>query len=318
MPIQFLAKLRLLISFCAVLAVVLIFPSNGQCEGVLVVRSAPVQVYDEAIGGLLESLSRPRAITGVKSIAAPQVRYLDISGPEAELDPTGRISILRPVVMVAVGAKALAAVAEIDLPIVSLMVADPDNITRGSAFITGVRMTVEADQLLSSIRTNLPSVTTIGIIYDPGKSAEQITSLQQATQKDSHLTITAKEVTQPKAVHDALAGFGKAVDAVLLLPDTTVITAENLEIFSLFSLAQKKPIIGFAPQYLKRGCAAAIYSTPEDMGRQAGQMVLRLLAGHTIGETPPEESQIVTIQFNRLVLKNLGFDIAPEDTGKKE
>lgn len=310
-------KLRTLVLVLAVLLSVLAYPSIGACDGVLVVRSAPVQVYDEAIRGFLQSFSSFRPTAGVKSIASPTVRQFDVTGPESEPDPNGRIDTLRPDLIVAVGAKALAAVSYFPGPVVSLMVGDPDSITKVSSSVTGVRMTSEPAELLGAIRTSFPAFNAIGILYDPGKSKTLVGSLLKAVQSVPGISLAPVEVTEAKAVHAALAHL-ENIDAILLVPDTTVITAENLDIFSLFSLKNKKPILAFAPQYLKRGCAAAIYATPESMGRQAARMAVRLLTVEPFEAIPPEESQSLTVEVNNRILQLLGIETTLERPADKE
>ena len=286
-----------------------ILPVIGHAEEILVLRSAPLNPYDEAIAGFNQCISALPAIPGIKSISAYNVSQLDISGSAAVVDLGAKIAALQPNLVLAVGSKALAAVADIPLPIVYLMVASPEEIRHGKDNITGVKLIVDPEKQLAAIATHLPFVKAVGIIHGPEKNNEQTNVLEWLAKKRPSPSLVTKEVSRAQDVGEALRQISPDIDALLLLPDTSVLTATTLDIFSLYSLNNKKPLIAFAPQYLKRGASLVIFSTPNDMGKQAGHMVQRLLTGKTVVETPPEASHTVTVISNAPVLKKLGFGV---------
>ncbi len=290
------------------LAVVL--PWQAYAEEVLIVNSLPIKPYQQAIDGLNQVLGNTSYLE-VKTIQRVESEVFYAGSIKGNNIFNRKIRDQQGQIIVAVGSKALAAVADITLPIVYLMAANPEKIIQGKTNITGVSLTVDPGKQLAAIIALLPSIKNIGIIYNPANSADQIASLESSAKKNTSLTLLTKRVALAKAVNAALAELGTSVQAVLLVPDTTVVTSANLDIFSLYSLNKNKPLIAFAPQYLKHGASLAIYSTPEAMGQQAGHMVLRLLGGKNIAEMPPETSQTITVQINQRILHKLGFETAP-------
>nr|MBF0222990.1 hypothetical protein [Desulfobulbaceae bacterium] len=288
---------------------VIFLPQQATASEVLIVNSSQRQPYLQAIAGLNRVLGGV-SYQGVKTIQQTESELFAADSIQSDLLFNSKVKQHQAEVLVAVGAKALAAVANLPLPIVYLMVVNPEKISQGKDNITGVRVTVDPEKELAAIAEYLPTVKKIGIIYDPDNSAAQIDLLTRAVLNNSRLTLLPREVSLAKEVNAVLTRIGPSVEALLLVPDTTVLTAENLDIFSLYSLNSRKPLIAFAPQYLKHGAALALYSTPTAMGEQAGQMVLRLLAGETIDQIPPEASQTLTVETNSRILNKLGFEAA--------
>lgn len=286
---------------------VAVLPCPVGAGEVLIVNSSPSEPYLQAIDGLNQVLGGT-SYQGVKSIqqAESEVFPVDLIQTNALFNQ----KIKHGQVLVAVGSKALSAVAGISgpIPIVYLMATHPEKFSKGNVNITGVSLIVAPENQLAVIADYLPTVKTLGIIYDVGKSADLVKSFERSAKKRGSFSVEPKEVVQAKEVGTVLAELKDSVDALLLVPDTTVVSAVNLEALSLYSLNRNKPLIAFAPQYLKYGASLVIYSTPEAMGQQAGRMVLRLLAGKTLAETPPETCQTFTVEINPRILRKLGIE----------
>ncbi len=69
------------------------------------------------------------------------------------------------------------------------------------------------------------------------------------------------------------------------------------------------PVIGFSRAYLKAGAVASVFSTPEQIGRQAGEWLLQWLesGGKDLGD--PQYPKYYSVDFNQPVAESLEIGI---------
>ena len=96
-------------------------------------------------------------------------------------------------------------------------------------------------------------------------------------------------------------------DGLWIVPDATVVTALNLEADFNFSLAQKKPVVSYTGEHLKKGAAEALNLDWSQMGLQAGDIIKSVLDGATPRQIPVQSPKNFSLKSNDSVLKNLGF-----------
>ena len=291
-------------------------PRQGRAGEVLIVNSASYKPYMQAIEGLTQVVNRT-SYQGVKTIQRAGIEIFSADLIQEDLSFNQKITQNQDQIIVAVGNRALAAVVDIPRPIIYLLVPRPAEIVKNRRNITGVALTVSPEKQLTAISKHLPFIKNLGLLYDPGKNATSIGNLQRLSPKETGFSLVSKEVTQPNRLKTALTEIGPTIDALLLVPDTTILTSTNQDILALFSLNQRKPLIAFAPQYLQHGASLVIYSSPQDMGKQAGQMVIQLLAGDSVEHIPPQPSQTITVKINKQILKKLGFKAVNVDKTKE-
>ena len=65
-------------------------------------------------------------------------------------------------------------------------------------------------------------------------------------------------------------------DAIIALPDPIVFNLRTTRNILLSTYRKRIPVIGFSKSYAKAGALAAIYSTPEHIGKQTGEYISRI------------------------------------------
>jgi putative ABC transport system substrate-binding protein len=308
-----LGKIYFILRIWAAVTALFILPVAGQAKEILVLRSAPLKPYDEAIAGLNLYLSTLPASLGIKTIAPHTVISRDISGPAAVDDLSGVIAALSPDLLLAVGNKALAAAQGLDIPVISLLAPDANIPPNSATRIYHIPLVPSPVDQLAAIRSTLPKIGRVGILYDPRHSGALVDAFRAAA-KPQNMAIVARELADPKELSNAIAAIQGEIDAVLLIPDLTVVTPFTLDAFALFSLKTRIPLIVFAPKYLRHGGALAVYTTPTAMGEAAGRLAQQLLSGMTINSNQAI-SPAVGIAINQRILRKLGYEAAREGSG---
>lgn len=106
----------------------------------------------------------------------------------------------------------------------------------------------------------------------------------------------------------ALSALLPRVDVFLAIPDTRLFNRESIRPLLITALRYKKPVIGYSPAMVSAGALAALYSSPAQIGQQAGELILQN-GGQLPAPVHPAQFTVVT---NRPVAEALGIEIRDE------
>jgi putative ABC transport system substrate-binding protein len=275
-----------------------LFPSAPACADtdILVIQSMAIKPYNMALQGF-------RSVCDIKS-----QKY--ISSELGEADILGKVRKMRPGLILAIGLDALVKVREIrDLPIVYLMVLNPQSLVKESDNITGVSMNIAPERQLSQLRQILPHARKIGLLFDPVKSGVFVGKTRNAAVLNN-IELLTKGVHSSKEAVSAIEGMKGKVDALWLLPDTTVVNPATIDLLLLSTIENRIPVLIFSEKYVEKGALMSLEIDPEDAGKQAGEMANRVLAGEHVNNIKDEDARGSIMTVNLIVAKKLGITIS--------
>ncbi|HLO24557.1 MAG TPA: ABC transporter substrate-binding protein [Geobacteraceae bacterium] len=282
-------------NFFLVIIAILLGATAARAHDVLVIQGLRVKPYDEAYRGFRSSCD-----ADTRRVYLPDIDKTDLGRLVREE---------RPRLIVAIGADALASAQKVkNIPVLYLMVLHPQAVVHGNRNITGVAMNAPPEKYFDLLKKISPAPRTIGLVYDPAKSGYLAKRAQQAARARG-MELTALEVSKPSDVPRALTTLKGAVDALLMLPDTTVVTSETVEFFLLFSQNNGIPVISFASKYVDLGALLSLDIDGADQGRQAGEMARRILDGAAVSDLPSVEARRTHLKTNRSVARKLGITL---------
>jgi putative ABC transport system substrate-binding protein len=285
--------------FLVIIATILLGPTAALAHDVLVVQGLRVKPFDEAFRGFRETCD----------VSTKRVYIHDYDGQNF----TQVVRQDAPRLILAIGADALTRVQKIKgIPIVYLMVLNPGAYLHGNGNATGIDMNVPAEKYLDILAQMSPSPKTVGIVYDPAKTGDLVQRAKRAAAPRG-IAIRARSVGRANDVPRALDSLKDEADALLLLPDTTVVTPESIESFLLFSQKNSVPVVAFAGKYVEMGALLSLDIDGEDMGRQAGELASRVLKGTSVSALPRAEARTTHLKVNRNVAKKLGIALFAGD-----
>ncbi len=156
-----------------------------------------------------------------------------------------------------------------------------------------------------------PEAKKLGAVFGPiskewEDELKSLTAHRAITLNSAHLT----PEDNPVAV---LRPLVKDSDLFIALPDHAPLNRAIAKWILHLSFQKKVPVIGFSKAYTNAGALASIYSSPEDIGRQAGQyIVARLVDGDT---TLPQAQypRYFTISTNFNVAGSLGIQLPADN-----
>lgn len=287
----------------AVSMVVFALAKRSEAKTVAILLSAEVPEYMSAVEGFKETIGHSIvAVYNMEGDLSSGRRFLS----ELEND-------LKPDLLLVVGVWALrlAIREELSTRIVFAMVVNPQHVIGDpGARITGASMDVPARWVVRLFQQLSPDIRRVGVLFDPENTASLLEQARSAL-RGGNLQLVSRAIRsagEAVAAMDTLAKMG--IDAVWLLPDETVLTPVVLEHMLLFSLRRQIPLIGLAPRHSEMGAlASASFASSEDIGRQAGELANRALAGEAIAQIPYTTARRVRLTLNLKTAGKLGMKI---------
>ncbi len=293
------AGLGLLLGLCT-----LCVPESSAMD-IAILQSSDIAAYREAIAGL--------KATG--PIGATYTEYDAQGDLELGKKLARKLRASDASLVVAVGLKAaLAAKVEIvDVPVVYMMVLDPLKHQLTAANMTGTLLEVPLERQMKIMRMFLPNLHRIGTLYDPAKTSSRMKdAVQQATISDFQLT--GIPIESDKDVPQQLRALLADVEALWLMPDSTVLTNESVQFILESALARQIPVIGFSPEFTRLGALLSMSVNYGEIGRETGLLVKRILNGEKLLPHNPLPIELFKITLNLKTAKFLGMTFPKELT----
>jgi putative ABC transport system substrate-binding protein len=277
--------LMLFLFFCRI--------SPVAASGLLVIQSLPIKPYNEALRGF-------------KSVCTGKTSKLASSElSEAEIVKKSRI--MNPSLILAIGMDALAKARTIrNVPVIYLMVLNPRSLIQDSENITGISMYVQPGRQLSTLQQILPQARKIGLLFDPDKSGFFVKSAQTAAAA-TNIELLTKAVHSTRDAVAAFDGMNSQIDALWLLPVTTVVNPGSIDLLLLSAMEFRIPVFCFSEKYVEKGALFSLDVDALEAGKQAGEMANRILAGEAVQKIGKADARGSILTINRIVAKKLSI-----------
>lgn len=159
------------------------------------------------------------------------------------------------------------------------------------------------------LQAALPDRRRIGLLYSPGfrPDTQQLRKLL-AGQGDSLIEETANPSVP---LFDSLSIVLSRSDVLLAVPDKDIYNGNNIRNILLSSYRQRVPLVGLSQAYVDAGALCAVFSTPEQLARQA--VVVTLSFEHAQRLPRPQFPQFFSVAVNREVALMLDIRMDPAD-----
>jgi putative ABC transport system substrate-binding protein len=264
-------------------------------QGIVAIQSIRVKPYEEAYKGFERACH-----CKVRRIVHSEGKGIDV------LEQINRI---RPDMVLAIGRDALLRVKKIkDIPVVYVMVLNPQSILSGEKNITGVSMNIPPDKQLMPLLKALPKTKTIGLLYDPKRTGYFVKKARVAA-LGMGIRLEAKEIHNSRDVPSHIMDMKGKIDVFWMLPDITVVTPETMEFLLLFSFENNIPLLTFSEKYLELGAFMSMGIDAIDMGVQAGQMASKILSGRDVKNIQRVHARKMIVSTNLMIAGKLGINL---------
>jgi putative ABC transport system substrate-binding protein len=297
------------LEFFSLLCYLLTFslPMQAQAAEITVLQSAVLPAYNSTLQGFAEVVARDIPSRGQKAIQAHVVTTHILSEAASPVQLRQQIAGGQSDLLVAIGSSSLSLVKDIpDIPILYLMIPFPEAMGKNPGNITGINMNISAAKQLEALTRAAPTVKNIGLLYDPARTGALVNEARNYA-SGNNLNLVALPVRGTDEVPAQLAGLKGRIDWLWMVPDLTVLTPQTVDYILLFSLENRVPVFTFAKKYLDMGAVLSISVDPYDMGKQAGELALKILNRTMPANLPPEDARKVVLDSNPSAAKMLGI-----------
>ncbi len=198
-----------------------------------------------------------------------------------------------------------------DIPIVFSSVTDPvaaglvHDLSTAEYIITGAIDSPPIKEEIELIKTILPNIQRLGLLYNSGEtnSLQTIKLIKDAI--GNQLTIIEATPTSTNNVAEAVKYLIGKVDAIYVPSDNVVFSA--LPKVIELSLQYKIPVFSSDPDSVREGFLACVGYTQYEVGKTAGKLLVKILNGDKFLKVQkPKQYEIV---FNKVVAEKMGIKI---------
>jgi hypothetical protein len=268
--------------------VVFLFSSSAEPANLIVVGDTRLQPVVDIISGIKETLKVP-----VKAYFPADVKGR-LSNIAAQEDVR---------VVIALGRDAIDEALQLpsSIAVIYDLVVTPPPVNRPNT--TGFYMGTPVKEYVALIRAYLHSIRRIAVIGSPGT----LSVLEGAGEPQ----VASYSVKNSYELVNTINRL-EAVDAIVLLPDVSLLTAAAMDEAYLISFKRGIPLIGLSGKQVKQGALLALVFDPVHVGRHIGEKASNVISGTDIGKVRPSPPDKFELYINMDTARKMDITIPAE------
>lgn len=202
-------------------------------------------------------------------------------------------------------------------PVVFSSITDPlgarlvNNLQKPEGNFTGQSNWIAVRPQLEKMLKIIPSLKTLGIIYNPGEAngSSMFLSIKEEAEKLGVRVIPGL-ATNSSEVPQAAQRLVSQADAIFISNDNTALSAFK----GIVNVANKGKIPVFVSDtdMVKDGAVGALGPNQYELGRQTGKMVIKILNGEKVGNLPIEFPRKMQFVLNKKAITGIGLAISEQ------
>jgi len=201
-----------------------------------------------------------------------------------------------------------------DIPVVFTAVTDPvgaqlvKDLEKPGGNVTGLSdMSPIADHV-ALIKEILPNAKSIGYLYNSGEanSVSLLAVLKEEAEK-AGVTVVESAATKSAEVQGAARALVGRADVIYVPTDNTIVSA--LEGAVAVAEESKLPLFTADTDSVSRGAIAALGFNYFDVGKQTGEVVVRVLKGENPGDIPVKVAAGTDLVVNKTAAGKMGVTL---------
>lgn len=200
-------------------------------------------------------------------------------------------------VVIALGREALEETRDlpVDVPVIYGLVLTPPAVTRPNT--TGIYMAVPVSKYAALVKEYLPAIRTVAVIG----SRDQLDILDGVNWNPHSVKNSAEFV-------ETVRWLGNT-DAILLLPNVSLLIPAAMEETYLLSFRKEIPLMGVSEGQVRDGALLALVTDLGGLGREVGEYASAVIRGVGIDELPPEPAKKFNLYLNTETARKMGIRI---------
>lgn len=179
--------------------------------------------------------------------------------------------------------------------------------TRGDDLrrVSAVFIDQPASRQIELLRIALPDWTRAAFVTS--RESSELGQRLVASARDKRLRPVLGQLNDESELYPTLQRVLADPAVLVAVPDATLFNNRTISNILLTAYHQRSPVVGFSPAYVKAGALIALYSTPAQIGQQAGEAARAGLASGSL--PPPAAPRHFRVGTNRYVARSLGINL---------
>ncbi len=299
---------------------------RGLLVAALALAGASVGVQARSIAFLTTDTltSTTRTLSGAKSIITNE--FADATFLNLKLDPDPgvqqrQIAELRQakpdiIVTIGSGATEIATRQLNNQPIVFSSVMYPvvsgfvKSLNHPGENITGASLTIPVDIQFKYFKQILPTLKILGVLYTSNTAS--LIPPSQVVAQQMGLKLVAVRVDNERELPKALDSLTTVVDGIWSVADPNLFNPQATKYILLNTMRKGVPFMGFSRHVVESGALFALDFDYKAIGRQAGEIAVKILGGTKPGEIPVTSPDIIWFHYNEKTAKHINVAIPAE------
>jgi putative ABC transport system substrate-binding protein len=247
-----------------------------------------------------------------KGLDLPACRiFLDEKDTPYSQDP--RFEALEPdrfSAIVAVGPRALSFLIERKWspPILYGMVLNPDRFVADGEPLCGVSLNLDPLDQFHLIHATFPGVKRVGVLFDPANN-QQWFERARASAESSQLSLLPLVVSDRSDLTSLLRDRRMDVDAILFIPDSTVISRAVIQHLIKEAVLLGIPAVGYNRFFHESGAALSFVVDYRSVGERVAALVKAVTEGEPCWSSGPKFKAVLHRGVVRTIGLKLGTDL---------
>ena len=208
-----------------------------------------------------------------------------------------------------------------DIPVVFTAVSDPlgaqlvKDMDHPGGNVTGLSDMSPVAEHLALIKEILPNAKTIGFLYNSGEAnSVSLLAVLKVEAEKAGLKVVESAATKSAEVQGAARALIGRADAIYIPTDNTIISA--LEGAVAVAEEAKLPLFTADTDSVSRGALAALGFNYKDVGRQTGEIVVRILKGENPGDIGVKVAAGTDLVVNKAAATKMGVTLPEAVVGR--
>lgn len=155
----------------------------------------------------------------------------------------------------------------------------------------------------------------IGVLY--GKNSYSRKNKITKIVKKSGLSVKNITVLERTELISETRHLSENSDILLAIPDSTIYNRRSIKGILLTTYRNKIPVIGYSRAYVKAGALAAVYSSPDNISKQAIE-VINHNTRHSYISASRYHPKYFDVEINTKVARSLNINLQSKDTLLKQ
>jgi len=176
--------------------------------------------------------------------------------------------------------------------------------------ITGASLDIPPNIQYKYFKRVISNLKKIGVLYSD--ETANLIPPAKAVASESGLELIAIKIDTEKDIPAALEKLRRMTDGIWSVADRKIFSHRSTRYILLNTLRNGIPFMGFSRNLVESGALFALDFDYKDIGRQAGKIALKVLAGSDPGRIKVEVPSIIWFHYNEKTAKHINVDV-PED-----